>query len=500
VRAAASQKRASGVLLHITSLPSAFGIGDLGPKSYCFADLLASHKQRYWSILPLSPTRLEYGNSPYLISSAFAGNHLLISPEKLAEDGFIPRPSTERMPDSDRVNFEAVYPLKASILKVAYASFKKTGLQKEEFEAFCYRQQKWLNNYALYTVLHQKTGLPWNLWFPSLRTRDPKAIARKRQKYKAEIEAQKFTQFLFFRQWSNLKSYCQSKHIKVIGDIPFYMAHDSADVWEHPELFSLYKNGKPRYVGGVPPDYFSATGQLWGNPVYNWQKHAQTGFEWWLDRMQHNLGLCDKLRLDHFRGFVAYWRVPATAKTAVKGRWIRAPSEDFFAKLRAAFPRLPFIAEDLGYIDEPVKEAICRLGIPGMRVLLFGFGGSKDNPHILKNHVKNSVVYTGTHDTNTARGWFTTEATAIEKQVLLRFVGKKVIETGVSAEVVRLAQSSIADLCIVPFQDVLGLGAKARMNNPSKSTGNWQWKATERQFSDNTLAQLADLTVQNCRD
>jgi len=497
VKATSSPKRASGVLLHITSLPSAFGIGDLGPESYRFADLLASHGQRYWSILPLSPTRLEFGNSPYFTSSAFAGNPLLISPERLAEEGFVSKlDAKQAAANSTRVDFKTVYKLKAAVLEEAYGNYKKTGLLKPDFEAFCSQQEKWLNDYALYTVLRQKTGQPWHQWLPSLRTHDPKALAQKQLRHKGEIEAEKFSQYLFFRQWGSLKQYCKTRQISIIGDMPFYLAHDSVDVWAHQEFFSLYRNGNPRYVGGVPPDYFSATGQLWGTPVYNWHKHEASGFEWWLNRTKHNLMLYDRLRLDHFRGFVAYWRVPARAKTAINGRWIKAPSEAFFEKLKAAFPSLPFIAEDLGYIDEPVRQEIHRLGVPGMRVLLFGFSDSAGNPHFFRNHVENSVVYSGTHDTNTVRGWFTNEANAKEKQVLFQLIGKRVTANQVSAEVVKLAQSSIADLCIVPMQDALGLGAEARMNNPSKGKGNWRWRATAEQLSSDALADLGDFTVQ----
>ena len=337
MKAAPRQNRASGVLLHITSLPSGFGIGDLGPESYRFADLLAANKQRYWSILPLSPTRLEDGNSPYQTSSAFAGNTLLISQEKLAQDGFLPKTSFKTVVNSTKVNFELVYPQKEAVLKEAYANFKKSKLQASEFQLFCSQNESWLNDYALYTAIRQKTGKPWYQWLPSLRRREPKAIAQKHQQLAEMIEQVKFGQYLFFSQWHSLKEYCHKKQVRIVGDMPFYVAHDSADVWVHPELFSLYQNGRPRYVGGVPPDYFSATGQLWGNPIYNWQKHQETGFEWWINRISHNLTLYDKLRLDHFRGFVAYWQVYAKAKTAIKGRWVKTPSKVLFLKIKTTF-------------------------------------------------------------------------------------------------------------------------------------------------------------------
>ena len=281
------------------------------------------------------------------------------------------------------------------------------------------------------------------------------------------MEREKFAQYLFFNQWHTLKNYCHKRQVSVVGDMPFYVAYDSADVWVHPELFELNTRGQPRFVGGVPPDYFSATGQLWGNPVYNWKKMAETGFEWWIDRIRHNLTLYDTLRLDHFRGFIAYWQVPAQAKTAQAGRWVKTPSTAFFKETQKAFPSLPFIAEDLGYIDEPVLQAIARLGIPGMKVLLFGFDGSEGNPHLPKNHTECSVVYTGTHDTNTAKGWFNDEASAKEKRKVCKAIGKHVSTREVGFELAKLALASKSRWCVVPLQDVLGLGSNARMNNPS---------------------------------
>ncbi len=372
-------------------------------------------------------------------------------------------------------------------------------MQASEFEEFCTSNQTWLEDYALYVALRQKIGKPWYEWLPSLRQREPKKLMRKQQILAQDIGEIQFAQYLFFSQWYSLKKYCQKRGIKIIGDIPFYVAHDSADVWVHPELFSLQGNGKARYVGGVPPDYFSATGQLWGNPLYNWEKHKETGFEWWMDRIRHNLLLCDVLRLDHFRGFVAYWQVPALAKTAAKGRWVKTPSAAFFKALKDTFPSFPFIAEDLGYIDKPVEDAIQKLGIFGMRVILFGLDRKKSNPHIPSNHIENSVVYTGTHDTNTAKGWFTIEASEEEKANLFNLIGKKVIEKEVSYEVIKLALSSMASLSIVPLQDVLGLGAEARMNNPRQSSGNWRWRLTANQLSSDKFTKLADLTANYLR-
>lgn len=494
-------QRSSGILLHITSLPSVFDIGDLGPESYRFVDLLTDSKQHYWSILPLLPVRLEDGNSPYQTSSAFAGNTLLISPHQLAKDGFLPKLDTKQTSKSEsKIDFTTIYPKKQIMLKVAYKNFKKSRIGTSLFEAFCSQNEHWLGNYALYSVLRRKTGKPWHDWFPAIRNRDPKVIAQKQRQLKEEIEAEKFSQYLFFSQWGRLKDYCKTSNVRVIGDLPFYVAYDSADVWAHPELFSLYKNGKPKYVGGVPPDYFSVSGQLWGNPVYDWQKHNETGFEWWINRINHTLTLCDRLRLDHFRGFVAYWQVSAKAETAKNGRWIKPPAHAFFEMLKRTFPYLPFIAEDLGYIDAPVKQAIKQLDIPGMRVLLFGLDGSKTNPHTPENYAKNSVVYTGTHDTNTVRGWFTTEANTKQRQTLSKLIGNTVSKSDVSFEAVKLVTSSLTDLCIFPLQDILGLGTEARMNNPSCSIGNWQWRVTEKQLASMRLDELRKITVTANRD
>jgi 4-alpha-glucanotransferase len=494
-----NQKRASGILLHITSLPSAFGTGDLGPESYNFVDLLSGIKQHYWSILPLSPTRLEDGNSPYHTSSALAGNPLLISPEKLSEDGLLKEvPEVKLGYSTKRIAFKEVYKQKEAILAQVLAQRPQDNC--EAFETFCEKNQEWLNDYALYFVLRCFSGKPWNLWETSVRKREKESIKRKTDTFKPQIDEVKFKQFLFFSQWQSLKEYCKRKQINIVGDIPFYVAFDSVDVWLHPELFILNKSGVPKFVSGVPPDYFSATGQLWGNPVYNWSKMAETGFEWWIDRIRHALNMYDKIRLDHFRGFIAYWQVPAKETTAQFGKWVNAKPDAFFDKIKTAFPMLPFIAEDLGYIDEPVRQAITRLGIPGMRVLLFGFNGSNNNPHLVKNHPECSVVYTGTHDTNTVKGWFIEEATSKEKSQLFKVVGKKITSKEVSYHLLRLALTSAAKLSIIPLQDVLSLDSDARMNNPKKSKDNWEWRVTNRQLSSNSLQLLSEWTTKFNRE
>lgn len=493
-------KRASGILMHITSLPSAYGIGDLGPQSYRFVDLLADAKQHYWSTLPLNPTRLQDGNSPYQTSSAFAGNYLLISPEKLLENKLLPKEQAKSatVRAASKVDFPAVYEKKALLLEKAFYAFKASE-SKLDFDEFCSKNSQWLNDYALYSALRQKSSKPWYMWVPSLRKREPKALERKRHALKDEIEREMFWQYLFFTQWFALKAYCNTKQVRIIGDMPFYVAYDSADVWANPEFFSLKPTGKPLFVGGVPPDYFSATGQLWGNPAYDWEKLRQTGFQWWTNRISHSLKLYDLLRLDHFRGFVAYWQINALAKTAKNGRWIKAPSKIFFEKLKTTFLNLPFIAEDLGYIDAPVRAAIRRLGVPGMRVLLFAFDGSPDNPHLPKNYPENSVAYSSTHDTNTAKGWFTQEATEQEQKNVFKLLGRKVPTKNICPGLIRLVFASCAELCIVPLQDVLCLGSQARMNNPSRPFNNWQWRVTPHQLGSSRLQELRDLTIQHGR-
>jgi 4-alpha-glucanotransferase len=483
------------LLLPVASLPSKFGIGDLGPESRKFVELLAKCRQRYWSILPLSPTSLEAGNSPYQTSSAYAGNPLLISPEELAKQDLLEKSTLKAaaMPQTSRINYCTVYPTKQAILREAYEHFKvkRPVLDSERsFEVFCSENGYWLDDYALYCALRGKLGKPWFFWPKELRSRDPEALATQTRALSDEVGFEKFVQYTFFSQWINLKRFCQQKHVWIVGDMPFYVAHDSADVWIHQNLFSLKREGKARFVGGVPPDYFSDDGQLWGNPVYEWGRMEKTGFDWWLKRVGYSLKVYDFLRLDHFRGFVAYWRVSASAKTAKKGRWIKAPYKKFLAKLKQSFPELPFIAEDLGAIDDAVRKAVGFLGVPGMKVLLFGFNGSEDNPHALVNHPVNSVVYTGTHDTNTSRGWFNTEASIAMKANFFIQTGKKAAEAHVGFEMVKLALKSKAKLCILPIQDVLSLGEEDRINTPSSPIGNWEWKITPKQLRNRNFSAL----------
>ncbi len=490
------RKRASGILLHITSLPSRYGIGDLGPEAYRFADFLAQSKQSYWQILPLNPPS-PMGYSPYNCLSAFAGNNLLISPEQLHQDGFLHRVdiNTEKNFVAEAVDFAAAAPFKNKLLHLAYENFKKKQ-QSGSFNKFCEDNKDWLEDYATFIALHEKyRNRSWSEWPRALRYRSNKALESAKAELKGVIEREKFLQYIFFRQYGALKNYCNQRNIKIIGDIPIYVSYDSADVWAHPEIFKLTKLRKPRFVAGVPPDAFSPKGQLWGNPVYNWHILAKTGYWWWLRRAAHNLGLFDMVRLDHFRGFVRYWQVRGNEKTAQKGRWVTVPSEDFFNHLLKENPLERIIIEDLGYITADVKAIIERFRLTGMKILLFGFwSDAAKNPHYLKNHAANSVVYTGTHDTNTARGWFEKEANKEQKKMLFELTGHKVPARQIHWELIKLAMSSKSRLAIIPMQDVLGLGAEARMNIPATAKNNWAWRLGQRQITSRIIKNMANLT------
>jgi len=488
--------RSSGILLHPTSLPSAYGIGDLGPSAYHFADFLVMTGQRLWQVLPLNPTENVYGHSPYHSPSAFAGNPLLISPEPLAQQGLLQQSESETGPrwSEQKVAFSRVVRFKQRLLERVCERFGTEG-DTADFERFC-RKADWLDDFALYMVLrsHYRSRI-WIEWPRSLRERRPKALQDARQTFKDPIRNQKILQYLFFKQWFVLKRYCNRRQIRLIGDMPIYVPLDSADVWAHPQCFKLTRSGRPTAVSGVPPDYFSATGQLWGHPVYDWKRLQEKGYGWWVDRMQHHLQLYDLTRIDHFRGLVAYWEVPARARTAVNGRWVPVPAEEFLDRLVKRFGRLPVIAEDLGTITADVREVINRYGFPGMRVLLFAFGGDFPNGSFLPHrHEPNCVVYTGTHDNNTIRGWFEKEADSKTKNNLFRYLGREVPVEELHWELIRMAMMSTAETVIVPLQDVLGLGSEARMNRPASRRGNWLWRFGRDTLGSETTDRLRDIT------
>jgi 4-alpha-glucanotransferase len=396
------------------------------------------------------------------------------------------------------VDYEPALSFKDRLLENAYRFSYSRVRNETEFLDFRARNAVWLEDFALYDALSRENGGGWFLWPEDIRGRNPAALDEKRQLLKTAVERAVFEQYLFHRQWSELHAYSKSKGVQIIGDIPFYVLHDSADVWAHPELFKLGPHGRPIYVGGVPPDYFSRTGQRWGNPVYDWNRMEETDYRWWTERMKRSLELFDLVRLDHFRGYVAYWEIPAAEETAVNGTWVKTP-KSFLRALRQNFPSLPFLAEDLGVITDDVRDTISRLRIPGMKVLLFAFDGSPTNPYLPPNHPRNSLVYTGTHDTNTTLGWFSDEAGPREKEALSSYLGRAVTERSVCDEFLGMAMGSAAELCVVPLQDLIGLGSEARMNDPSAAEGNWRWRVLPSQLSEGNLPRLADVTAANGR-
>ncbi|GBC85550.1 4-alpha-glucanotransferase [bacterium HR11] len=491
------RRRGSGILLHVTSLPSPFGVGDLGPWAYRFVDFLAEARQSFWQVLPLTPTGPGGGASPYNAVSAFAGNPLLISPERLVEDGWLTPEDLASRPDlpEDRVDYPGAYAFKRRLLERAFERFGPRR-RDPDYQRFVEAHAAWLDDYALFVALTEHfRGQTWDRWPRVLRDRHPAALDRARRRLGRRVAMEKFWQYLFFRQWQALRAYAREQGVQIIGDLPMYVDYHSADAWAHPHLFKLDDQKRPTHVAGVPPDYFSATGQRWGHPVYRWDVLRQRGYDWWVRRIAHNLSLYDFVRVDHFRGFVAYWEVPAHEPTAVHGYWVEAPADDFFRTLSKHFPCLPIIAEDLGVITPDVREVMERWGFPGMRVLLFAFGPDMPtNPYAPHNHVRHCVVYTGTHDNNTVRGWFEQEASDEDRHRLFRYLGRTVTADEVAWEMVRLAMMSVADRVIIPMQDVLGLGAEARMNTPATPTGNWEWRLQPHQITSELARRLADLT------
>jgi 4-alpha-glucanotransferase len=490
-------RRSSGILLHLTSLPGSFGIGDMGPQAYRFVDFLAESGQSFWQILPLTPIDRNHDCSPYHSPSAFAGNPLLISPERLVVAGLLADADIASAPDypAGRVDFSAVTAHKERLFQLAYDRFQARGIDAE-FDRFCRQHAGWLDNFVLFDSLKSHYhGDSWNKWPVEIRDRDPHALLTAQNELGKRVQELKFRQYIFYRQWSDLRRYCRQKHIQIIGDIPIYLPYDSADVWMHPELFKLGEDKQPSVVSGVPPDYFSDTGQLWGHPVYRWDALQKSDYAWWIRRLGHQLELFDVVRIDHFRGLVAYWAVPASEKTAINGKWVPVPVDDFLNKLLKHFAYLPIIAEDLGTITPDVREIMCRYRLPGMRVLLFAFGQDFPTGAFLPhNHVKHCFIYTGTHDNNTVRGWFENEADAEEKNRLFRYIGRDISADEICWEMIRLAMMSVADTAIIPLQDLLGLGAEARMNDPSEETGNWHWRLDKDPVTRELSGRLREMT------
>ena len=490
--------RTSGVLLHPTSLPGPFGIGDLGTAAYRFVDFLAESGQGLWQMLPLGPTG--YGDSPYQCTSALAGNPLLVSPEALVEAGWIDADAlgTPDFPE-DRVDFGAVKTWKRALLGKAYQGFiERAGQeQRADFERFQSEHHAWLFDYALYTAIKaEHSHRPWSEWPEPLALRDPEALARWSKAHERELERHRFIQYLFFRQWAALRDYAHGRGIHLVGDIPIFVAHDSSEVWTHRHWFQLDAHGHPTVVAGVPPDYFSETGQRWGNPLYRWDVLKAEGYGFWVDRLRHALTLMDLVRVDHFRGFAGYWEIPADEPTAVNGRWVDGPGMDLFRGLRAALgDDLPLIAEDLGVITEDVVALRDGLHLPGMAILQFafedtagGFGQSDFLPH---NHRRSLAVYTGTHDNDTLLGWWSGLAPDLQHNAR-RYLNSDGAQ--IHWDFIRAALASVADLALFPMQDLLGLGSQACMNRPGRPEGNWLWRFTEDQIEPGTPERLRELT------
>jgi 4-alpha-glucanotransferase len=500
-------------LLHCTSLPGRYGIGDFGPCAYEFADFLFAAGQKLWQVLPLNPTG--YGDSPYQCFSAFAGNPLLLSLERLCDQGLLQESELAQAPSfpEDSVDFGATIACKGPALRRAAEAFLADGSRPERaaYDSFCKTASPWLDDFALFMALKEAhDGRAWTTWEAEIRQRDPGALREWTERLAPQLNVIKYWQFEFFRQWEDLKSYCRERGIRLMGDIPIYVAHDSADVWAHPELFHLDDKGNPTVVSGVPPDYFSATGQLWGNPIYRWDALAADGYRWWIERFRASLALFDLARLDHFRGFEAYWEIPGGEPTAINGRWVKAPGDELLSALQNEFGELPIVAENLGVITPPVEQLREKFGLPGMSILQFAFGtdpqGSTFLPH---NYSRDLVAYTGGHDNDTAAGWWsssgegdsTRTAEDVRKEhqfarAYLNFHDDEEINWGL----IRAVEASVADMVIVPLQDVLGLGSSARMNLPGTVSGNWKWRFRPGALNSALSARLRSLTALYGRD
>jgi 4-alpha-glucanotransferase len=496
-----SGHRTSGVLLHITSLPSRYGIGDMGPGAFAWVDRLHEAGQSWWQALPLGPTG--YGDSPYQALSSFASNGLLISPELLVEDGLLDTKACEGQSFSlNAVDYGAVIQFKHRLLDKVWGNFR-AGARKDlgpNYEMFCDRQAHWLEDYALFRALKQKFhGVSYLDWPVELIRRTPAAMAQARRELSQLMDRVRFAQFLIFEQAQRLREYAHSRGVGLIGDLPFFVSPDSSDVWAHPELFLLDKEYRPRFVAGVPPDYFSEDGQLWGNPVYDWDALRQTGFRFYVDRLRALLAHVDVIRLDHFRAFAGAWHVPADAKTARTGCWIPGPGPEFFKAVQKEVGSLPFIAEDLGVITPDVCALRDECRIPGTRVLQFAFDGNPGNPHLPENYSTNTLVYTGTHDNNTTRGWFEALLEPERRRVWGYLKRAEGDSNGIVEELLRLAWSPVAALAIAPLQDLLNLGAEARMNLPGSTDAHWRWRCTEEMLRSPTFQRLLDVTATSNR-
>jgi len=486
-------RRVSGILLHVTSLPGPYGIGDLGPTAHRFVDRLAETHQRLWQMLPLGP--VGHGASPYSSLSTFASNPLLISPEPLLRDGLLTKDDVEPLRElpEGHVDFSRLIPRKRAVLETAFQRFQNDAGDKEDFRAFRESNAEWLDEYTLFMALKDANdGAPWHAWDDGLVHRQPTAMKQARENHAEAIRMHAFWQYLFDRQWSDLRAHCADRDIRLFGDIPIYVAHDSADTWAHQDLFYLDEEGQPTSVAGVPPDYFSPEGQRWGNPLYRWDRMKANGFEWWIRRVRQVLNRVHLVRIDHFRGFEAYWEIPADEETAVNGHWVEGPGADVFEALGDALGHLPVVAEDLGIITDEVRDLRDRFDFPGMAILQFAFGGEPDHAYLPHNYARNLVAYTGTHDNDTLRGWWNGGMPEDQRDFARRYLSAN--DENLSERSLRALLGSAADRVVTPLQDVLELGADARMNVPGDASGNWMWRCSEEDLNDERLDHLAELT------
>lgn len=489
-------ERSSGILFHPTSLPGKYGIGTLGKEAYAFIDFLKKSRQKLWQIFPLGPTG--YGDSPYQSFSSFAGNPYLIDFDLLIEAHLL---SEEDLRDvffgdnEEYIDYGAIYNQKYPLLRKAYENFKSSDNHemRENLEHFKRENASWLNDYSLYISLKNHfNGLPWNEWAHDIKNREHGAMEHYRNELADDIEYHNFIQFLFFKQWGDVKRYANENGIKIIGDIPIFVAADSSDAWANPEIFLFDEERKPVKVAGVPPDYFSATGQLWGNPLYDWDKLKELNYKWWVDRVRANLSTCDIIRIDHFRGFEAYWAVPYGDDTAINGQWVKGPGIDLFDKIKEELGELPIIAEDLGLMTQGVIDLRDATGFPGMKILGFAFDSEEENDYLPHTYTKNCVVYTGTHDNDTLIGWFT-KAKEKDKQFARDYLNSQT-DDNIHWDAIRGAWSSVANMAIAPIQDFLGLGSEARINTPGVASGNWQWRLKDGVLTDELAERIAKLT------
>lgn len=490
-------QRRCGVLMHVTSLPCRHGLGDFGPQAHAFIDFLADAGQSLWQMLPLTPINAGAGNSPYSSYSAFAGNTLFISPDMLVRQGLLRQAELDRAPSfpQDRVDYAVAASWRGRLLEHVFDNSFPRLRTDAAFERFCQAESFWLDDYCLFTALKREHGgAPWYRWAEGLRLRRPVELAKARERLGYDILRERYLQFLFALHWENLHEYAAARGVSLIGDTPIYVSLDSCDVWSNRELFELDDQGLPIYCAGAPPDYFSETGQMWGNPIYAWERHERDGFGWWRRRLAHESRRFDMVRLDHFRGFCGFWQVPACEPTAENGLWIPGPGRRLFNELAGSIPGLSLLAEDLGVITADVTAVMEEFGFPGMKILQFAFSPDMGrNAYIPHNVVANCAVYTGTHDNNTTRGWFTRELDDAGRARLSAYAGREVREDQAADVLIRMALGSVARLCVIPMQDYLGLGEEGRMNMPGVAGGNWGWRARDGVMTASLAGRMREL-------